>query len=87
MYEVKESLKRIKYTLETIKIKIDNIAVIYNSENEIIKQRSKHINLRYHKDKKLKISLFIGNVILVLEVLIVYVLVLFEHMVQILLLF
>jgi len=34
-----------------IHIDIDDQATIYNANNEAINQRSKHINIKYHKVK------------------------------------
>jgi len=49
----KNFMRELNINTGTIKIKVDNKAAIYNSENETINPKSRHINLRYHKVREL----------------------------------
>jgi len=42
------------FLYEFMTIKIDNKAAIYNSKNETINPKSRHIDLKYHKIRELK---------------------------------
>jgi len=50
---LKNFLEELNINTGTIKIRIDNKAAIYNSENETINIKSRHISLRYHKVREL----------------------------------
>ena len=50
---IRNFLKELSINVESIKINVDNKAAIYNSKNETINPKSRHIDLRYHKIREL----------------------------------
>jgi len=50
---VKNLLNELGININYININVDNKAAIYNSKNESINPKSRHINLRYHKIREL----------------------------------
>ena len=50
---IKNFLEELNIKIGSVRINVDNKAAIYNSKNETINPKSRHIDLRYHKIREL----------------------------------